>query len=66
MAKEPVDQVAYTDDEAQRRFEAALRGARLVAPKPHSEMKVGKRHPSQNLGKVETKPTKAKKGKPAP
>ncbi len=44
----------YSDEEAQRRFEAALRGAREVGhepmkdippkrPKPHSAMKLGKR-----------------------
>jgi hypothetical protein len=39
-----------------------LMGALLrMPPKPHEEMKLGKRRHKQNLGKVETKPTKAKK-----
>jgi hypothetical protein len=33
---------SYSKEEAQRRFEAALRGARLVGHKPQSEMKLGK------------------------
>ena len=32
----------YSEQEAQRRFEAALRGARIVGHKPQSEMKLGK------------------------
>jgi hypothetical protein len=32
----------YSTLEAQRRFEAALRGARMVGHKPQSEMKLGK------------------------
>jgi hypothetical protein len=32
----------FTDAEAQRRFEAALRGAHVVGHKPQSEMKIGK------------------------
>jgi hypothetical protein len=40
MGKERDDQ--YSEQEAQRRFEAALRGARLVGHKPQSEMKLGK------------------------
>ncbi len=32
----------YSEDEAQCRFEAALRGARIVGHKPQSEMKLGK------------------------
>jgi hypothetical protein len=39
MAKKSDDQ--YSEQEAQRRFEAALRGARLVSHKPQSEMKLG-------------------------
>jgi hypothetical protein len=39
-----------------------LMGALLrMPPKPHSEMKLGKNERKRNLGKVETKPTKAKK-----
>ncbi|MGA3309957.1 MAG: hypothetical protein ABSD08_15290 [Xanthobacteraceae bacterium] len=30
-------------------------------PKPHDEMKIGKSRPKRNLGKPETKRTKAKK-----
>ena len=33
----------YGEQEAQRRFVAALRGARVVGHKPQSEMKLGKR-----------------------
>jgi len=32
----------YDDMEARLRFEAALRGARMVGHKPQSEMKLGK------------------------
>jgi hypothetical protein len=32
----------YSAEETRRRFEAALRGARLVGHKPQSEMKLGK------------------------
>jgi len=32
----------YSDQEARRRFEAALRGARIVGHKSQSEMKLGK------------------------
>jgi hypothetical protein len=40
----------------------ALIGALLrMPPKPHEEMKLGKRRRKRNLGKVETKPTKAKR-----
>jgi hypothetical protein len=47
---------SYSELEAKRRFEAALRGARLVGHKPQSEMKLGKpRH--------KRKSTKAKKPK---
>ena len=53
MSEKETDQ--YTDEEAQRRFEAALRGAREVGhesmkdiptkrSKPHSVMKIGKRN----------------------
>jgi hypothetical protein len=36
------DHDQYSDKEAQRRFEAALCGARIVGHKPQSEMKLGK------------------------
>lgn len=36
------DKETFGEPEAQRRFEAALRGARLVGHKPQSEMKLGK------------------------
>jgi hypothetical protein len=46
MARERNRTDQYTDEEAQSRFEAALRGARTVGPKPmskpHSTMKVAK------------------------
>jgi hypothetical protein len=32
----------YTSEEAQQRFEAALRAGLNMPPKPHSEMKLGK------------------------
>lgn len=32
----------YSDREAKRRFDAALRGAARVGHKPHSEMRIGK------------------------
>jgi hypothetical protein len=46
----------YTDQEAQRRFEAALRGARVVGHKPQSEMKLGKPR-----GKPNKSPARKKK-----
>jgi hypothetical protein len=46
----------FPPDEAQRRFEAALRGARIAGHKSKDEV-------SRTLGKPETKPTKAKKKK---
>jgi hypothetical protein len=33
---------SYSEEEARHRFEAALRGARMVGHKPQSEMKLGK------------------------
>jgi hypothetical protein len=41
----------YSKDEAQHRFEAALRGARLVGHKPQSEMKLGKRRGKSRKGR---------------
>jgi len=41
MSKLP-DQNSYTEEEAQRRTEAALRAAFTMPPKRQSEMKVGK------------------------
>jgi hypothetical protein len=43
----------YNEQEAQRRFEAALRGARMVGHKLQSEMKLGKPRgkPSKNPAK---------------
>jgi hypothetical protein len=41
-------------------FNRVLGNLLRLPPKPHSEMKVGKRR-KRNLGKVETKPTKAKR-----
>ncbi len=45
---------SYSEEEAQRRFEAALRGAPLVGHRPQSEMK---------LGKPRAKPKKRKSAK---
>jgi len=42
MAKHP-EQDKYSDQEATRRFEAALRGAKSVGHKPQYEMKIGKK-----------------------
>jgi len=41
----------YDPKEAQRRFEAALRGAKLVGHKPQSEMKLGKATPKRSKTK---------------
>jgi hypothetical protein len=41
MARAKADDF-YGEQEAQHRFEAALRGARLVGHKPQSEMRLGK------------------------
>jgi hypothetical protein len=46
----------FSYEEAQRRFEAALRGARLVGHKPQSEMKLGKPR-----GKPKKSPTRKRK-----
>jgi len=46
----------FDEKEAQRRFEAALRGARIVGHKPQSEMKLGKTKPKR------IKSLKAKRG----
>jgi hypothetical protein len=48
----------YSAKEAQQRFEAALRGARVVGHKTQSEMKLGK--PRGTIGK--RKPSPAKRG----
>ena len=50
VSKIPDEQ--YDQKEAKRRFEAALRGARVAGHKPQTEMKVGK-----------AKPKRAKQGK---
>jgi hypothetical protein len=52
----------YEKGEAQSRFEAALRGARIAGHKPMSEI-VGK-SAKRTLGKVVTKQSKAKARKP--
>jgi hypothetical protein len=41
MNKKSDDQ--FTDSEARKRFEAALRGGFKTPAKPHSQMKLGKR-----------------------
>gem|GEM_PF-6267352 len=58
MAKTSGKTDQFGRKEAQQRFEAALRGARITGHKPMSEMKVGK-SAKRNLGKV-VKRTKAK------
>jgi hypothetical protein len=47
----------YSRQEAQRRFEAALRGARMVGHKPQSEMKLGKPRgkPGKSLSRQKAK-----------
>jgi hypothetical protein len=39
--KKPSDD-SYSDKEAQRRFETALRAGLSMSPKPHDQMKLGK------------------------
>ena len=39
----------FGEDEAWRRFEAALRGARIVGHRPQSELKIGK--PIEKVGR---------------
>jgi hypothetical protein len=51
----------FSPEETQRRFEAALRGARKVGHKPMKD--IPKKRATRTLGKVETKPTKAKAAK---
>jgi hypothetical protein len=48
----------YSEREAQRRLEAALRGARIVGHKPQSEMKLGK-----SMGKSKESPVRQRKRK---
>jgi hypothetical protein len=61
MAKIFDDQ--YSKEEAARRFEAALRGARLVGHKPMTEMRVGKPKTSRATRGGQKKPrSQAKKG----
>jgi hypothetical protein len=43
--KQNTDSENFSKEEAHRRFEAALRGARSVGHKPQSEMKLGKSKP---------------------
>jgi hypothetical protein len=52
------DNDLYGEKEAQRRFEAALRGTRMVGHKPQSEMKLGKPR-----GKPKKSPQKKKGSK---
>jgi hypothetical protein len=44
----PEKEDKFDAGEAQRRFEAALRGARVVGHKSQSEMKIGKSRPKRN------------------
>jgi hypothetical protein len=60
MPKQAQDQ--YPPDEAEKRLQMALRGARITGHKPMSEMKVGK-SAKRNFGKV-AKRTKAKSRTP--
>jgi hypothetical protein len=57
VSKQPDD--TYSQDEARKRFEAALRGARVVGHKLQSEMKLGKPR-----GKPSKSPAKRKEKKP--
>jgi hypothetical protein len=59
MPKQSTDD-QYSDKEATARFEAALKGAMNAPHKPLKE-----KPKKRTLGNVETKPTKAKKGRPA-
>jgi hypothetical protein len=43
--------VQYSDEEAMRRMNEALRRALSSPPKPHSEMKLGKRNTKANMPK---------------
>jgi hypothetical protein len=56
----PADE-KYTEQETAERRDAAIRRMLNTPPKPHSEMKIGKLKSKRALGKVETKPAKAKK-----
>ena len=52
----------YSPREAQARFEAALRGARVAGHKPMTEMRVGKPKASWGGGSAQKKPrSQAKK-----
>jgi hypothetical protein len=53
MTRKTTDNESYSEEEAQRRFETTLRGARMVGHKPQSEMRLGKRR-----GKREENPAK--------
>jgi hypothetical protein len=48
----------FSAEEAQRRFEAALRGARIVGHKPQSEMKLGKPRVTRKSKRKATKPSR--------
>jgi hypothetical protein len=48
----------YSKQETMQRMEAALRGSRITGHKPMSAIPA-----KRNLGKVDTKPTKARKAK---
>jgi hypothetical protein len=54
MARDSVDQT-FDDEEAERRFSAALRGARIAAPMPMKDI-VGKRRKSRVKKTVQAKP----------
>jgi hypothetical protein len=60
VSRGPSTSDEYSEKEAQERFEATLRGGLKTPHKPLKE-KPTKR---EVLGKVETKPTKAKKSQP--
>jgi hypothetical protein len=49
----------YSEEEAQRRFLQSLKGAVTTSPKPLKSLPRKRR--KRDLGKVETKPIKAKK-----
>jgi hypothetical protein len=52
----------YSEQEAQHRFEAALRGARAVGHKPQSDMKLGKSRGKPSKSPKAKKKTPPKRG----
>jgi hypothetical protein len=56
MARHPKDSDQYSEEETQRRANAALRVALNTPHKPHSESKLGKKSKAKSIGK-KTKPS---------